>query len=508
MDAALTPLLPAMEGCQVSIPQQTQPISWPYYNDQQKKTMLSIRATRVHHGIVPINAFLQSIIDPFVVVVSLFLVTWIFQVPYDGRYEILSIVVFLVSLVIFKEADLCRAWKSGGLRAQSGRLVICWLLLASILLFLGYVTKTSHEFSRSVLLTWFVVTPLLILAWHSIVRVLLRQFFASGKNTHTVVIAGMTNVGRQLAHRITKDERAGLSFLGFFDDRNEQRPGDDNSQINLLGGLENLPAYVQAHKVDQIYIALPMMVEKRILRLLDDLKDTTASIYFVPDIFVFDLIQAGVGEVDGIPVVAICETPFCGVNRLFKRLSDVVFSSAILLVLAPLLLLIAIGVKWTSPGPALFKQRRYGLDGREIIVYKFRSMTVCEDEGDISQARRCDARVTPFGAFLRRTSLDELPQFINVLQGRMSVVGPRPHAVAHNETYRKLIKGYMVRHKVRPGITGLAQVSGLRGETDTLDKMQARIDRDLDYLRHWSMALDAKIILKTVFLVLKDRQAY
>ena len=495
----------------MSLPQQTRQIAWSY-NDKQKNTLSAVRVSNMHRGVnrgvVPISAFLQSIIDPFIVALSLFVVTLIFQVPFNEQYEILSIIVFLAALVIFKEADLSRAWQSGGIRAQGGRLFVSWLLLTGVLLFLGYVTRTSHEFSRSVLLTWFMAVPLLLLAWHSIARSLLRQFYASGKNARTVVIAGMTNVGRQLAHRIAKDERAGLSFLGFFDDRNEPRLGDNHSHINLLGGLESLSEYVQAHKVDQIYIALPMMVEKRILRLLDDLKDTTASVYFVPDIFVFDLIQAGVGEVDGIPVVAICETPFCGVNRLFKRLSDVVFASAILLFLAPLLLLIAIGVKWTSPGSVLFKQRRYGLDGREIMVYKFRSMSVCEDESEVSQATRYDSRVTPFGAFLRRTSLDELPQFINVLQGRMSVVGPRPHAVAHNETYRKLIKGYMVRHKVRPGITGLAQVSGLRGETDTLDKMQARIECDLDYLRHWSMLLDVKIIFKTIFLVFLDRQAY
>jgi putative colanic acid biosynthesis UDP-glucose lipid carrier transferase len=164
---------------------------------------------------------------------------------------------------------------------------------------------------------------------------------------------------------------------------------------------------------------------------------------------------------------------------------------------------IAIGVKWTSPGPALFRQRRYGLDGREIVVYKFRSMTVSEDGAVVKQATKNDNRVTPFGAFLRRSSLDELPQFINVLQGRMSIVGPRPHAVAHNEMYRKLVKSYMVRHKVRPGITGWAQVNGLRGETETVEKMKARIEYDLDYLRNWSLSLDLRIIWKTIFVVFK-----
>jgi len=260
--------------------------------------------------------------------------------------------------------------------------------------------------------------------------------------------------------------------------------------------------------VDLIYITLPMASQPRILKLLDELCDTTASIYFVPDIFLFDLIQARMDTIGGMPVVAVCETPFYGFDGLIKRVSDVVLASTILTLISPLMVAIATGVKLSSPGPALFKQRRYGLDGREITVYKFRTMTVIEDGNAIRQATRNDPRVTPFGAFLRRYSLDELPQFINVLQGRMSVVGPRPHAVAHNELYRKLIKSYMIRHKVKPGITGWAQVNGLRGETDTLEKMRARIEYDLAYLRNWSLRLDFQIVLKTIRVVLEKQNAY
>jgi putative colanic acid biosynthesis UDP-glucose lipid carrier transferase len=252
-----------------------------------------------------------------------------------------------------------------------------------------------------------------------------------------------------------------------------------------------------------IYVTLPMASQPRIMKLLEELHDTTASVYFVPDIFIFDLIQGRMDTIGGIPVLAVCETPFRGMNGLIKRASDIILAALILLLISPVLLAIAAGVKLTSPGPALFRQRRYGLDGREIVVYKFRSMTVAEDGAVVKQATKNDSRVTPFGAFLRRTSLDELPQFVNVLQGRMSIVGPRPHAVAHNEMYRKLVKGYMVRHKVRPGITGWAQVNGLRGETETVDKMKARIEYDLDYLRHWSLRLDLHIIWRTIFVVLK-----
>ena len=209
-----------------------------------------------------------------------------------------------------------------------------------------------------------------------------------------------------------------------------------------------------------------------------------------------------------MPVIAICETPFTGFNSLVKRASDIVLATIIQLMLLPIMLAIALAVKLSSPGPVIFRQRRYGLYGEQIYVYKFRSMTVTEDGSNVVQAKKGDQRITKVGAFLRKTSLDELPQFINVLQGRMSIVGPRPHAVAHNEQYRKLIKGYMLRHKAKPGITGWAQVNGFRGETETLDKMEARIRFDLDYLRNWSLWLDLWIIVKTVKVVLARENAH
>jgi putative colanic acid biosynthesis UDP-glucose lipid carrier transferase len=204
----------------------------------------------------------------------------------------------------------------------------------------------------------------------------------------------------------------------------------------------------------------------------------------------------------------MCETPFYGYRGVTKRLTDIAFSASILLLTLPLFVAIALLVKISSPGPIIFKQRRYGLDGREIAVYKFRTMSVTEDGAKIRQASKSDSRITRIGRFLRRASLDELPQLINVLQGRMSLVGPRPHAIAHNEEYRKLIKGYMVRHKVLPGITGLAQVNGCRGETAQLEDMQARVNYDLDYLRYWTPMLDIKILVLTVFKVFRDDKAY
>lgn len=459
---------------------------------------------RLMPGIPVPVALLAALLDPVIAVVSMLLIMAVYGVEFDGAYKVFVVLLFLIGCIVFTPADLHRA----PIRWTWGRsTLVSWLVLIGVLLFLGYAVKYSEYFSRRVLLTWIVVAPLLSLIGHKVAHALVLRFYQSADNIRSAVVVVANDTGRRLGQQIIDNPRLGMALKGYFDDRPVEQIGD-LGQAPLLGGLADLPRYVAENRVEVIYVALPMMQEHRILDLMESLRDTTVSVYFVPDIFVFDLIQARVSEVNGIPVLAVCETPFHGFDGIAKRLTDVVVASLALLLLSPLMLAIALGVKLGSPGPVIFKQRRYGLDGEEIIVYKFRSMTVCEDGSHIAQATREDRRVTPIGAFLRRTSLDELPQFINVLQGRMSVVGPRPHAVAHNEMYRKLIKGYMIRHKVKPGITGWAQVNGLRGETDSIEKMKARIEHDLDYLRYWSMALDVRIILKTILVVLARHNAY
>jgi len=261
-------------------------------------------------------------------------------------------------------------------------------------------------------------------------------------------------------------------------------------------------------QIDHIYITLPLRAEIRINQLIQELADSTVSVNIVPDFFTFNLIQSKWSNVQGIPVVSVFDTPFSSLDGATKRIEDLLLCSIILPLIAIPMLIIAAAIKLTSPGPVIFKQKRYGIKGEQIEVWKFRSMSVCENGDTIKQATANDSRVTPLGAFLRRTSLDELPQFINVLQGTMSVVGPRPHAVAHNEYYRKQIQGYMLRHKVKPGITGQAQINGCRGETDTIEKMEARVHHDLEYLRHWSLWLDVKIVFLTILKGFVSNQAY
>jgi putative colanic acid biosynthesis UDP-glucose lipid carrier transferase len=321
------------------------------------------------------------------------------------------------------------------------------------------------------------------------------------------VIVGANEVSLRLADTLDNHRELCTWVAGFFDDRSSDRL-QPLGNFKLLGKLTDLVDYVKREKIDVIFVALPIRHVQRVMDLLDDLRDSTASIYYVPDIFVFDLIQSRTGDIMGVPVVAMCETPFYGYRGVLKRMTDIGFTLGVLVFALPVMIVVALLIKLTSRGPVIFRQRRYGLDGEEIVVYKFRSMRVTEDGPQIRQATKDDDRITPVGRYLRKYSLDELPQLFNVLQGRMSLVGPRPHAVAHNEQYRKLIKGYMMRHKVLPGITGLAQVSGCRGETAELAEMQARVNYDLDYLRHWSPALDFKIIVLTAVQLFRDSKAY
>lgn len=446
-------------------------------------------------------SLLGMFLDPVAIVAILFVSAYQYGERIDAHYVLLALVAFSLN---FPGVSRLQQTRGAIIREVFGN----WLMFAFILLFFGYASGYLSLYPQQVLVAWFVATPLALAVAHLAVRHYVPKVLASLGNQRTAIIAGMNATGLRLAEQFRADPFLGTRLVGFFDDRSRERLDTAGANQTLLGRIDALGDFVKDNRIDLIYISLPMASQPRILKLLDDLRDTTASIYFAPDIFVTDLIQGRMDQVGGMPVVAVCESPFTGVSGLIKRGSDIVLSLLILALIAPLLVAIAVGVKLSSPGPVLFRQRRYGLDGKEIVVYKFRSMTVCEDGDKIVQATRNDARITRLGAFLRRTSLDELPQFINALQGRMSIVGPRPHAVAHNELYRKLIKGYMVRHKVKPGITGWAQVNGYRGETETVEKMQKRIEFDLEYLRHWSLALDLWIIAKTVLVVLRDRHAY
>jgi len=473
------------------------------YHEQVSQPIIFKRGTTL---VAPVLLWLMEALPAVLAGGMFYPLTRIYDVEFDKEFLILSILAATFTLAILPSRNPTRQIIAGRLELATN-LLLRWSGLVAALLALGYMTKLSEDFSRRVVVTWVLVTPVLLvmlsLVLHGITRALLRD----AAQARRAVIVGCTQASMELARRLSLHVEIGISVAGFFDDRGTDRLGC-SEHAQLLGKFDDVSAFVNERNIDVIFIAIPPGQVARVQELVHELGDTTASIYFLPDVSGFDCIQQRASEMLGMPVVAMCETPFHGYRGLIKRLMDVVIASCALILLSPVLLGIAWAVKRGSPGPVLFRQRRYGLDGREIMVYKFRSMTVCENGATVTQASRNDARVTPIGKHLRRWSLDELPQLINVLQGTMSIVGPRPHAVAHNEEYRKLIKRYMVRHKVLPGITGLAQVRGCRGETARVEHMERRVLFDLEYMRRWSPMLDLEIILATAVAVIRTDRAY
>jgi putative colanic acid biosynthesis UDP-glucose lipid carrier transferase len=426
-----------------------------------------------------------------------------------ANYLLPGAVAIIGYYLVAEISGLYRSWRGASGEREAFCTLFTWAATFTLLAALGYACGELAEYSRRTLGIWLLMAPLLMILTHGFLRSIKRSLWLRGINTKSLAVVGVTPLGFELARNIQAMPDFGLKLAGFYDDR----PPERNPQLppglrRQIGGLDDLVADARAGFVDCIYITFPMRAEDRIRGALAKLADTTASVYIVPDFYVFQLLHSRWTDIGGIPAVSVFESPLYGVDGLVKRLFDLLAASAILFLFSLPLAIIALAVKLTSRGPILFRQLRYGLDGNEIWVWKFRSMHVCENGPRVAQATKDDPRVTRLGAFLRRTSLDELPQLFNVLEGTMSLVGPRPHATAHNEQYRTVIQGYMLRHKVKPGITGLAQVRGWRGETDTLEKMQRRIECDHEYIREWSLWLDIKILFRTLFVVLKRQNAY
>lgn len=401
-------------------------------------------------------------------------------------------------------------WRGNNLSSEISALFSSWLATCIVLVLIGLFYEGGVEYNRWTVYSWFVLTPIELLSWHAIVRYVLYALGRSGATTRSVVIAGATQLGLQLKEKLEQMPWSGYKFVGFYDDRDFEkgrRLQDDEAKPQ--GNFEELNEAARNGEIDIVFMALPLKAEERIRGIIDQLADSTVSVYMMLDLFGFDLLNSKPLDIQGMPAVSICETPHTGLDNLIKRIFDIVVGTVILCLIAIPMLFIALGVKLSSPGPIFFRQTRYGMNGEQIKVWKFRSMTVMEEgAGEVVQATKEDARITTFGKILRRTSLDELPQFLNVLGGSMSIVGPRPHAVSHNEEYRSQIRRYMLRHKVKPGITGLAQINGFRGETDTIDKMQGRVRYDLEYIQRWSVMLDIKIIIETALKGFSGKNAY
>lgn len=452
---------------------------------------------------------LVRLLDSFAIVLALWLTKLGYDAQWSDDYTRLGLMAMLLFTFFSEYFEVYATWRAAPLYREALRIIVSWSFCVAVLLFLGFALKETSGYSRTIVFIWILAAPATIILLHSFRRVFLGFRRIKGFNTRTIAIAGGNDLGDRLEATIQKMPWLGYSFFGYYDDRNSDRCSRKLAgKLVHHGGFDNLYADAKNGKVDVVYITLPLNAEERIRNLLSKLANSTISVYFIPDLFVFDLLHARWNTLHGLPVVSIFESPFFMVDGWIKRATDLILSFTIVTLIILPMLFIAMGVKLSSQGPIIFKQRRYGIHGESIEIWKFRSMRVCEDGDTIKQATQNDSRTTRFGALLRRTSLDELPQFFNVLQGTMSIVGPRPHAIAHNEFYREQIPGYMLRHKVKPGITGLAQISGFRGETETIDKMEGRIRLDLEYIRHWSLWLDTVIIFKTIVYVLRGKLAY
>jgi putative colanic acid biosysnthesis UDP-glucose lipid carrier transferase len=488
----------------------------------------NIRSTR------SLTPTLLHTIDTLLLGVSLPLVQWLTCQSLNQLTTICSLAACIVLFVVGELFGMYRPSRGRSADTEVGIATAAWTTTFIAVILIGLLTRTTDSFARSSIVAWYFTGGLFLLCTHMTVRSILESLGKRGYGARKTAIVGANRLGLEIARNASLAHDSGLKIVGFFDDRgngtqaleanasktHESTIHGADAQLDethtdrraelvgdvplFLGNSEKLLEMIRLGEIDTVLVTLPMRAEKRIQSLLDMLSNTTASAYIVPDFFVFELLHSRWTHVGGLPVVSVFESPMYGVDGLFKRALDLCISLIGVAMISPVLLACAILIKSTSAGPIFFRQKRYGLDGKEILVWKFRSMVTCDNGPVVKQATKDDPRITPVGRILRKTSLDELPQLFNVIEGNMSLVGPRPHATAHNEHFRKLIRGYMMRHKVKPGITGLAQVEGSRGETDTTEKMEKRISLDHRYIRDWSIWMDVKILFKTFFVVLKQ----
>jgi putative colanic acid biosysnthesis UDP-glucose lipid carrier transferase len=463
---------------------------------------LSIRSHRSWRDV------LQPALDACAVLASLATVVTARHETLDESVLVAGLLATIIFLVVGRAVGLHHQNDIDSVNQEVASVGMAWAITVLMLSLVVFAAQAGTLYSRTIIFAWVILTPALIGICRMATRIVRHGLMRKGIGTRRVAIAGLNDLGRQAEENLHGDSGLGWNFVGYYDDRQTVREDDQAKVRPLIGNLEQMVSDARSGKIDTVLITLPMRAEDRIRGLLERLRDSTTSVYVIPDFFVFEMLHSSLKSIGGLPAVSIFENPLASIGGVGKRITDLVLGMIGLLMFSLPMIVIAIAIKLTSSGPVFFRQRRYGLDGQEIYVWKFRSMTTCDNGMDMKQATKGDARITPLGAVLRKTSLDELPQLFNVIQGSMSLVGPRPHATAHNEFYRGQIRGYMLRHKIKPGITGLAQVNGCRGETDTLEKMQRRIDLDHEYIRFWSMWLDLRILLKTLLVAWRQPEAY
>ena len=417
------------------------------------------------------------------------------------RYTLAIIGMTFACAALFPFVGLYSSQRGVTLFEEVRRLVNAWLLLATAWFAFLFLSKTGTDFSRVWSIYWIIAGFLVHLAVRGAIRVTLRMLRRRGYNVRRIAIVGAGEFGREIAQRIGKMPWSGLHVRGFYDD---EPPLHRAAGAPFLGAVDQLLRDLAGGSIDQVWIALPLRAEARIREVLEDLRHYSVQVRFVPDIFDFALLHHSMSEIAGLPVINLTESPLEGANLFLKQVEDFVVSLSILVIVSPLMLLIAVGVKLSSPGPVFYRQERVTWNGERFRILKFRTMPIdVEAASGPVWSNRSESRATRFGAFLRRTSLDELPQFINALRGEMSVVGPRPERPEFVEQFKREIPGYMQKHLVKAGITGWAQVNDFRGDTD----LHERIQCDLYYIENWSLWFDLRIIALTIAHVFRSRNA-
>jgi Undecaprenyl-phosphate glucose phosphotransferase len=428
-----------------------------------------------------------------------------------SHYHGVTALALFVAGTVFHWNGLYRLQGITAMELKLGELAGSWSIVILGLIVAGFLLKISSEFSRVWLAAWFVVALAGMVGARLVLVLFGRRWVAQGRLSRNIAIVGGGEHGERVAAALAKHGGEGLNVLGFFDDRGE-RVASRLGQIPKVGTVGDLVTYARYNRVDQIIVALPWAAERRILHILRRLRALPVDIRLAPDLVGFRLNHLGFSHLGGVPLLNVFEKPLTDWHAVAKAIEDRALAAAGLLFLAPLFAVIALAIKLDSRGPVFFRQKRYGFNNHLIGVFKFRSMHHAMTDARAEKlVTKNDPRVTRIGGFLRKTSLDELPQLINVFLGEMSIVGPRPHALsakAADRLYEEVVAEYAARHRVKPGITGWAQVMGWRGETDTIEKIQKRVEHDLYYIENWSLAFDVKILFLTVFALLKTENAY
>ena len=426
-----------------------------------------------------------------------------------GNY-LLAILISV--LLIANYGQVARLYEPANLSRttlQLSRVTATWLAVMVTLITIAFVTKTSESYSRGWLLIWVVLTLFAFIAVRIVLLVRISRWRQSGHLNQNIVIVGAGDYGQRLIRELRENGDTMLNIVGIFDRRHTRVPPEIDG-VPVRGDIDALLRFVRSARVDEIIVALPWRSGDSLTELVQSLRSVPVNVKWCPETIAFQLPVRGLANLGGVSMISLFDRPLAGTGSIAKSVEDRVGAALLLVALSPVMLLIALAVRLDSAGPVLFRQTRYGFNNEEFTVFKFRTMRIdtANPAAALEQARRNDPRITKVGRFLRRTSLDELPQLLNVLKGEMSLVGPRPHAVAHNEQYSRIIDEYFSRHRVKPGITGWAQINGLRGETDTAEKMRKRVEYDVYYIDHWSLLFDIRILFLTLFVGFINRNAY